>query len=163
MHFNRTRTVRFSSCRGGGGGLSRRGCVLDNPAADTPLGRHPQADTPWTDTPRQTFPVPLHSGIHIPSPIACWDTHPLSHCILGYIPPWTEVMTHACKNITFPQLFCLNFVLVTSIWRLASTTASFGFWGAYCNDSWKILDPSESGDSLEILLIHSQLVQYWNH
>ena len=40
----------------------------------TPLGRHPQADMPP------------------------------AHCILGYILPWTEFLTHACENITFPQL-----------------------------------------------------------
>ena len=28
-------------------------------------------------------------------PMACWDTPR---------PPWTEFLTHACKNITFPQL-----------------------------------------------------------
>ena len=65
----------------------------------------------------KTFMVP---GRHPPGqrptrPIACWDT-PLPHCMLGYTAPvplhvgiytlrlWTEGMTHACENITFPQL-----------------------------------------------------------
>ena len=30
-------------------------------------------------------------------PSACWDTH---------LPPWTEFLTHACENITFPQIRC---------------------------------------------------------
>ena len=38
----------------------------------TPLGRHPRADTPL--------------GRHSPLPSACWDTHPIAQCMLGYIP-----------------------------------------------------------------------------
>ena len=57
------------------------------------------------DNPRdRDQPVPLHAG-YTPAPIACWDTQPLSHCMLGYtLPLWTEGMTHAFENITFPQL-----------------------------------------------------------
>ena len=35
------------------------------------------------------------------------EVHPSSHCMPGYTPPhplWTEWITHACENITFPQL-----------------------------------------------------------
>ena len=34
---------------------------------------------------RQEVSVPVHAGIHL---------------------PWTEFLTHACENITFPQLRC---------------------------------------------------------
>ena len=54
-------------------------------------------------------PHPVHTGMHTPLPIACWDTHPQpAQCMLGYTPPpsipWTEFLTHAWENITFPQL-----------------------------------------------------------
>ena len=60
------------------------GCVADTSLRQTPPGRHPQADTPWADTPCQ-----VHAGIHTPPaqcmlgytaswPNACWDTHPPS-------------------------------------------------------------------------------------
>ena len=36
---------------------------------------------------------------------ACWDTPPLGLGLGLDIPPhWTEFLTHACENITFPQL-----------------------------------------------------------
>ena len=90
------------------------GIHLSGLEADTPLGRHPSADTPWTDTPLgrhhhgqtpprqtppmgrhppgqtppgQTHPCPVHAGIHTPLPSACWDTHPPAQCMLGYTPP----------------------------------------------------------------------------
>ena len=84
------------------------GCVWQTPPGQTPphrnpLGRHPTpspwADTPWADfapgqipPPGQYTPTQLHVGILTPA-----------HCMLGYT-PWTEEMTHACENITFPQL-----------------------------------------------------------
>ena len=87
------------------GGLSdgEEVCVIDTPGQTPPgrtpgihpLGKHP----PGADTPAQ-----LHAGIHTPCPIACWDTHPLPHCMLEYTPPYIEGMTHTCENITFLQL-----------------------------------------------------------
>ena len=35
-----------------------------------------------------------------------WEGGCLLQCMLGYTPPWTEFLTHACENITFPQLRC---------------------------------------------------------
>ena len=37
----------------------------------------------------QTLPRQTPPGIHLPAhqPIACWDTHPIVHCILGYTSP----------------------------------------------------------------------------
>ena len=29
---------------------------------------------------------------------------PPAYCMLGYTPQWIEFLTHACENITFPQL-----------------------------------------------------------
>ena len=65
-------------------------------SADTPLGRHPQADTslgrPLGQTPlwADTLPCPVYAGIHTPLPSACWDmvnkqaVHITLQCILVY-------------------------------------------------------------------------------
>ena len=49
--------------------------------------------------------APVHAGIQRGvSAKGC-----LPQCTLGYTPPtplWTEFLTHACENITFPQLRC---------------------------------------------------------
>ena len=42
------------------------------------MGRQPRVDTP----------CPVHAGVHThPLPSASWDTHTLTQCMLGYIPP----------------------------------------------------------------------------
>ena len=50
--------------------------------ADIPLGRHPQQTHPLA-----RHPCPVYAGIHTPLPSACWETHPLAQCMLGYTPP----------------------------------------------------------------------------
>ena len=59
----------------------------------------------------------------------CWDTHPLLRH-----PPWTELLTHACENITFLQLLlrvvkikCFLFLLSYSLPFAAHIFAKF--WG----------------------------------
>ena len=49
-------------------------------SADTPLGRHPQADTSLGRPLGQTPPLGRHPAL----PSVCWDTHPPSQCMLGY-------------------------------------------------------------------------------
>ena len=76
MHSSRMRTARFNGHFGG------RGRILGS--LPLGLGRgsvHPPGQTP--------------PGRHAPLPISFWDISP---------PPWTEFLTHACENITFPQL-----------------------------------------------------------
>ena len=116
----------------GWGGASAFGSreVCTHPLGRHPLGRQPQgrhplgtptrADTPWVDNlpgrhpiPRQTTPgrrpqadtstLPIACRETHPLPIACWDAHPLPIASWD-TPPWTEFLTHACKNITFTSL-----------------------------------------------------------
>ena len=69
------------------------GCV---PFATVAAGK--ERCLPWWVS--ATLPSPVHAGIHPPA-----------HCMLGYTSPtqcsasWdTPPWTHACENITFPQL-----------------------------------------------------------
>ena len=46
-----------------------------HPPGHTPPGKHPQANIPpWSDTPLGIPPSPVHAEIHTPLPSACWDT-----------------------------------------------------------------------------------------
>ena len=58
-------------------GVCPGGCLPGGVQGVSAEGVHPQQKPPG----------------HTPLFIACWDT-----------PPWTEFLTHACENITFPQL-----------------------------------------------------------
>ena len=62
----------------GGGGVSPRGGVC------------PRGCLPRGVSAQEGVSAPVHAGIH---------TTPSS-------PLWTEFLTHACENITFPQLRC---------------------------------------------------------
>ena len=116
-------------------------CMLGyTPPAQCMLGYKPPAQCMlrYTHT-----PCPVHDEIHTPEPSACWGTHrppcpvhagihtPPAWCMLGYtppvqcmlgytypvhagIPPWTEFLTHACENITFPQLLLRT--VTSSFW-----------------------------------------------
>ena len=95
MHSSRMRTVRCS------GHLSCHACM--------PLATH---------TPLPHMPPAMHASLpHLPhTPLP--HTHPCHTCLplathapLPRMPPchtphpmWTEFLTHACENITFPQL-----------------------------------------------------------
>ena len=48
--------------------------------------------------------APLHAGI---------PARGSAQCMLGYNPPppWTEFLTHACQNITFPQLLLRTVII----------------------------------------------------
>ena len=75
MHSSRMRTARFSS----------HICPPWSAYRDVPGGCLPWECLPWGCLPRRVYTLcPLHAGIHPP--------------------PWTDWMTHACENITFPQL-----------------------------------------------------------
>ena len=63
------------------GCLSRGWCVCVCPRGGLPHTSHAQCMLGYLP------PGPVHAGIN-PSP------------------PWTEFLTHACENITFPQLRC---------------------------------------------------------
>ena len=45
--------------------------------------------------------------------VSAWGCLPRGVCLEGCtpLPPWTEFLTHACGNITFPQL-CLRTVII---------------------------------------------------
>ena len=86
MHSSRMHTARLLTISRCAGGCLPRRCVCI-PAflwADTPLGRHPQPLQ--ADPTRQTPPLGRRPHGQIPAP------------------PWTEFLTCACENITFPQL-----------------------------------------------------------
>ena len=71
------------------------------PLADTPLGRHPQADTP---------PCPVHAGIHL-LPSACWHTPPCP--VHAGIHP----LHSACWDMVNKWAVCipLKYILVSEI------------------------------------------------
>ena len=52
-------------------------------------------------SPSTPFVHTLPACPHTPCPGACWDTHTLPRCMLGYISPCEQ--TNTCENITFPQ------------------------------------------------------------
>ena len=59
------------------------------PWTETPRQRPPWTETPWTETSLdRDLPGHVTCG-------ACWDRDPAL---------WTEFLTHACENITLPQL-----------------------------------------------------------
>ena len=51
----------------------------------------------------------------------------LPQCMLGYTPPpWTELLIHACENITFPQLRCGGkYVCVTKAFKIQIDKINF--------------------------------------
>ena len=90
MHSSRMRTVRYSGRLGGGegvgvcpGGVSAWGCLPRGVCVSVCLGSICPGG--W---------VCLSGGV---CPSMQWGRHHPR-------PPWTEFLTHACKNITFPQL-----------------------------------------------------------
>ena len=85
MHSSRMRTVRCS------GRLSCHACPTPLPC--TPLlPCMPHHAHPLPCMPHPTMHNPCHTPYHACSPLPC-------------IPPlWTEFLSHACENITYPQL-----------------------------------------------------------
>ena len=92
MHSSRMRTVRFS------GRLSYHA---------RPMPRIP----PTVHTPPMRMPPAMHAPPFMLLPCMPLPTHAPCHaCPSAPMPPathphlWTEILTHACENITFPQL-----------------------------------------------------------
>ena len=53
--------------------------------------------------------VPVHAGM------PAWGGVYLVHAgIHTPLPPWTEFLTHACENITFPQLLMRTVIIIAS-------------------------------------------------
>ena len=104
IHSGRMRTTRSSSRLQEGGCLSS-GIHTPRPGPGQP--GHPPA---WAWTPPR--PGPGHPLLGRQSPgmgldIPSWADTALN---MSWTPPRTEFLTHACKNITFPQL-CLRMVI----------------------------------------------------
>ena len=90
MHSSRMRTVR---CSGRPGVSAQEGCLARGVSAYG--GVCLSVYWCWdTHTPRVDTPPGSDQG-------GCVSQHALRHT-----PLWTEFLTHACENITFPQLRC---------------------------------------------------------
>ena len=74
---------------GRGGGLCLGGLPKRPPGQRTPQTETPWTEIPQTETPRTETPLERDTPSHVTCS-ACWDRDP----------PWTEFLTHACKNIT---------------------------------------------------------------
>ena len=83
----------------------------------------PRQTPPWIRLPAHCmlgYPphCPLHTGIHIPCLIACWNTHPSAHCMLKHS---LRGQTDTCENITFLQLL----LQAVTKWDITSTDIYF--------------------------------------
>ena len=67
------RTARFNGHLGVGVSTQGKGCLPGGVCLWAWGVYTPWADNPWVNT--------------VTPPIACWDTHPPTHCILGYNTP----------------------------------------------------------------------------
>ena len=111
MHSSRMRTVRCSGRRGRGGGLPRGYVCLGEGVSVQGEGCLPRGRgvCPGEGVSAQGGVMSAQGGV---CPRWCVSQHALGRgrcvpqCMLGYTPPslWTEFLTHACENITFPQL-----------------------------------------------------------
>ena len=115
MHSSRIRTVRSFTVSGGGvpgrvdvcpGGWP---CDLYHHAFDVTCMLPPHQLRP-INSPAAYILLVGHVTCK-----ACWDTAP------NPPPPWTEFLTHACENITFPQLLLRA---VTSVYLKVMSTHS---------------------------------------
>ena len=96
------------------------------PWADTLPAHPPSRHHPWTDTPpEQTRPSHRHAPLgrlpHPPRMPGGWVCMPHAGgaCVPGghawhARPPQTEFLTHACENITFPQLLLRAVIMLYS-------------------------------------------------
>ena len=121
------RTVRCSDRRGGGGLLCLPGASTWGGRGSTRGGLpHPPAQCMLEYT---HLSCPVHGGITSPA-----------QCMLGYTPPDRIFLTHACENITFPQLL-LRMIKMQRSWK--------GI--AFHNDRWRsnfIHPPTAPGTSM---------------
>ena len=93
MHSSRMRTVRCS------GRLFCHACPLP---CTPPVMHTPPPCTSLPHIPPQPHTPPaMHAPLQCPS---LPHTPPAIHAPTMYTPLWTEFLTHACENITFPQL-----------------------------------------------------------
>ena len=104
MHSSRMRTVRCS------GRLSCHACPL--PATHAPTAMHVSLPcmTPPHTPPATYAPLPCIPPCHTCPPPPHMPPLPCS-------PPWTEFLTHACENITFPQLLLWTVIKIVDIER----------------------------------------------
>ena len=107
MHSSRMRTVRCSSRLPRGGGVCQ-GCLPEGglPRGVSAVGGGGVCQGGWVVSARGGWGGVCPGGVSQHAlgrggvcPSACWHTPPSL---------WTEFLTHACENITFPQL---NFTL----------------------------------------------------
>ena len=104
MHSSRLHTVRWSgrlSCH------ARPHCHAYQPAKHAPCHACPPPCTPPCHTcPHHAWP-PCHACFPLPCmPPSHHACPPAMHA-----PLWTEFLTHACENITFPQLLLRTVII----------------------------------------------------
>ena len=98
--------------------------------------------------------VCMSMGLYTPCSITCWDTHTLPNCMLGYTPcptacwdthphpiacwhtppppsPWIEWMTHACENITFPQILLRAVTRQSMLYYLTQDSTLYTRFGIF--------------------------------